>query len=276
MGILNFFKRSPTPAVATAPPAAASAIFSQDNTTRLHQLFATPRDHRDADWQRAFFAACWNAAVWQPDPPFFNGPDGLPYYRLNLPAPGMRFEVQSLANLAQECVERNAGVAFFADGRDDSSAAQWVVSMGEIDSLNRFGNATGDPVDAAEAGQPSLGVEVERVSGGHERLTVTEEHQILVGSPSADFLPPYTARAIHRLMHRVWGIENPRVALVVDHHLRPSRNLVIGRKRDDFASEGEGTFEMQRISWMLPPGRGLMLMPDEWSERQMTPLTDLF
>lgn len=276
MGFLNLFKRSPAPARVAAQPSAPNPLFSQDDTTRLHQLFTTPREHRDDNWRAAFFAACWNAATWQPDPAYFDGPDGLPYYRLNLPSPGMRFEVESLSNIARECVERNAGVAFFADGGDDPGAAQWVISMGEIDSLIRFGSPEGDPVDLAEAGQPSTGVEVERISAGHERLTVTEEHQILVGSPSADFLPPYTARAIHRMMNRVWGIAHPRVALVVDHHLRPSRNLVIGRRRNDFGTEDEGRFEMQRISWMLPPGRGLMLMPDEWSERQMTPLTDLF
>lgn len=276
MGFLNLFKRSRALEPEPAQRPAATALFSQEDTTRLHELFATPRENRDDSWRAAFFAACWNAAAWQPEPACFDGPDGLPYYRLNLPAPGMRFEVESLANIAQECVERNAGVAFFANGADGEDAAQWVVSMGEIDSLIRFGNAEGDPIDLAEAKQPHKGVEVERISAGHERLTVTEQHQVLVGSPSPDFLPSYTARAIHRLMHRVWGIPDPRVALVVDHHLRPSRNLIIGRKQGDFPTEQEGTFEMQRISWMLPPGRGLMLMPDEWSERQMTPLTDLF
>lgn len=276
MGFLNLFKRAQAPAIAAAPSPGLTTLFSQDDTTRLHQLFATAREYRDDNWRAAFFSTCWNAAIWQPEPPHFNGPDGLPYYRLNLPAPGMRFEVESLASIAQECVERNAGVAFFADGGDKPDAAQWVVSMGEIDSLLRFGNADGDPIDLAEASQPSSGVDAEQLSAGHERLMVTEEHQILLGSPSPDFLPSYSARAIHRMMSRVWGIADPRVTLMVDHYLRPSRNLVIGRKQKDFANEDEARFEMQRISWMLPPGRGLMLMPDNWSERQMTPLTDLF
>lgn len=276
MRLMNFFRRAaePSPApvlLATTPPG-----FDLADTTRLHRLFAVARAGRDAAWRDAFFAACWNASVWQPDPPHFSGPDGLPYYRLNLPATDMRFEAQSLSNLARTCVARNAGAAFFARGDDPADAPQWVLSMGEIDSLLRFGTPAGDPQDRAEAGHPSDGVAVERIGAGHERLTLTRGHQILVGSPSAEFLPPDTARAIHRLMHRLWGIADPRVALLVDPALRPSRNLVVGRRPDDFADDAEAQFEMSRISWMLPPGRGLMLMPDGWSESEMTALTDLF
>jgi hypothetical protein len=211
-----------------------------------------------------------------PEPPYFDGPDGLPYFRLNLPEPGMRFEAYSLSGLARGCVERNAGAVFFARGNDAPNAPQWVISMGEIDSLMRFGSPDGDPLDLAERQSADQGVIVEQVSPTHQAVTVTEARSVLVGTPSHDFLPEYTARAIHRLMHRVWGIADPSVALLVDHQLRPSRNLVIGRKRGDFANEQEATFEMQRVAWMLPPGRGLILMPDDWTDRQMTSLTDLF
>ena len=80
-------------------------MFNLDDTTRLYQLFAVPGDRRDDAWRTAFFAACWNASVWMPEPPYFDGPDGLPYFRLNLPEPGMRFEAYSLSGLARGCVD---------------------------------------------------------------------------------------------------------------------------------------------------------------------------
>jgi hypothetical protein len=102
-----------------------------------------------------------------------------------------------------------------------------------------------------------------------------EPHSVLIGSPSREFLPDYTARALHRLMSS-WGEADPKVALVVDPRLRPSRNLVIGRKSSQFPDEKEASFELSRAAWMLPPHRGAMLMPEDWSQREMTRLSDLF
>jgi hypothetical protein len=70
-------------------------------------------------------------------------------------------------------------------------------------------------------------------------------------------------------------LEEPRVQLLVDCNLRPSRNLVIGRKRSSFASERELAGELQRISWFLPRHRAIILMPEDWSLDQMVPLTEL-
>ena len=98
---------------------------------------------------------------------------------------------------------------------------------------------------------------------------------MLTGSPSADFLPPYAARGLHRYMSHIWGIEDPRVHLLVDRDLRPSRNLVIGRKRSSFASDEEMAGEMRRLSWFLPPHRAMILMPEDWTVATMNRLADL-
>jgi len=282
MRLFNFLRREPqvaeimTATAAKEAEADRSNMFSLEDTTRLHQLFTVAREERDASWTRIFFEACWNASVYLPNPPYFTGPDGLPYYRLNLPQPGMRFEAHCLAGIARTCVQRNAGAAFFLNGDDPAQASQWVISMGEIDSLIRFGRPDGDPADIAEASLADQNVEIEQLSATHQSIRITEAHQVLVGAPSPAFLPDYSARALHRLMTRLWGVAEPRVALLVDPHLRPTRNLVIGLRRSEFADEEEASFEMSRVAWMLPPGRGVMLMPDDWTLGQMTQLTDLF
>ncbi|HEX8402074.1 MAG TPA: hypothetical protein VF628_10250 [Allosphingosinicella sp.] len=186
----------------------------------------------------------------------------------------MRFEAHCLAGLASNCLAANAGVAFFRDAADPIDCSQWVISMGDIDSLLRFGDANGDPVDAAEIASAASNLRLGRMGSANQGAS-EEPHSVLVGSPSREFLPPHTARALHRLMNS-WGEPDPRVALVVDSQLRPSRNLVIGRKRSQFPDEKAAQFESTRVAWMVPLHRGFMLMPEDWRVREMTRLSDLF
>ena len=271
MSIFNFLKsqpveRAPMVASTTAPRSTGlpfavdpDAMFDIDATRTLDALFQT--QERDAAWLDAFYPAAWNASVSVPPLYHFDGPDGMPYYRLNMPSPNTDFEAQSLSNLAATCVERNAGAAFFANASDPETAPQFVMSMGLIDSMLRYGSPSGDPVDLEDDVLMKA-----KFSGSR---------QVLTASPSAEFLPAYAARAIHRYMSRIWGIEEPRVHLLVDPSLSPSRNLVIGRKRSGFSSDQEVNDEMARLLWFMPPKRSLILMPDDWSFDQMDRLSDL-
>ncbi len=95
---------------------------------------------------------------------------------------------------------------------------------------------------------------------GHEILTVATTQKILLGSPSADYLPPYTARGLERYMSHIWGIEVPSVCLMVNPAMRPTRSMVIGRKRSSFASGEEIAGEMRQLQWFLPEYRSLIAM----------------
>lgn len=269
MDIFNVFKSKPDPwgqlpgpkGGAQTPRFAVNpdAMFNLGATRALHLLFQSKV--RDAAWLNSFYLAAWNASVSVGEPEHFDGPDGMPYYRLNLPAAGTDFDAQSLSNLAGMCVERNAGAAFFAHADDPETAPQFVLSMGVLDSMLRYDSPDGDPVDC----------EVDLRS----QILFAGSRQILTASPSADFLPGYTARALHRYMSRIWGIYDPRVHLLVDPALHPSRNLVIGRKRSSFSSSAEVADEMARLAWFMPPHRSLMLMPEDWSLGDMDCLIEL-
>jgi hypothetical protein len=271
MGIFNFLKPKPTlPGQSdhAAPDTRAgsnrfavdpNAMFDIGATRTLDVLFQT--QERDAAWLNAFYPAAWNASVSVPPICHFDGPDGMPYYRLNMPNPNTDFEAQSLSNLAATCVERNAGAAFFANANDPETAPQFVMSMGLLDSMLRYGSPGGDPVDCEDDLQMKA-----RFSGSQ---------QVLTASPSAEFLPAYTARALYRYMSRIWGISDPRVRLLIDPTLATSRNLVIGRKRSSFRSSEEVGDEMARLLWFMPPNRALILMPEDWSLSQMDQLGEL-
>jgi hypothetical protein len=243
-------------------------MFDATATQRLLELFNVPRTERDPRWIEAFFEAAWNASVSIPKPPHFDGPDGLPYYRLNVPRSGERHEAQSLSNVARVCLDRNAGAAFFASADDADSSPEYVISMGTLDSLLRYDTHEGDPIDLEET--------VSSGASGTRIVETSEGTEQLIATPSPEFLPPYVAKALHRYMLEIWGIADPRVQLLVNGDMRPSRNLVIGRKRSEFPSDANMDDELAVLFWFLPPHRAIILMPEGWHAREMTRLSDLF
>lgn len=252
-------------------------LFDLGRTQQMQRMFATPADQRDAKWIGEFLDAVWHASVVVCDPPHFDGPDGFPYYRFNLPAENVPFDSQSLGNLAGQCCERQAGAAIFACPADPVSSPQFVFSMGMLDSMLRFDSPDGDPLDRSETeddARLTSGVSARDMQRHDVRIT-KEDHRVIVGSPTVDYLPAYAARGLGRYMSLVWGLGEPRVAILVDGAMSPSRNLVIGRKRSSFASEAEISAEMRRLSWFLPSWRSLILMPEDWDLATLTPLSDL-
>ena len=274
MGLFDFLR--PKRAIIEPPRSARLAeprfavdrerMFDLSLTQWLQALFAVPGAQRGEGWYEDFFGSMWNASIELADPQEFTGPDGFRYLRLNIPRADAPFDSQSLANLAAICVQRGSGAAFFASPDDLEDAAQYVFSLGKLDSLLRYDSPNGDPQDEAES---------QGVQGGHRVTTLTEAHDVLTGAPSAEFLPPPVARALAHFMTEALGIADPRVHLLVDAKLRPTRNLVIGLKRSRFESEEQVADAMQRLFWYMPPLRSLMLMPEDWSEADMTRLTDI-
>ena len=241
-----------------------SRLFDTAKTRQLVSLFATPRAARDAEWAERFYLAAWNASLAIGDPAVVTGPDGFPYLRLNVPG-AAAFKPTALANTAKLCLERATGAALYAGPDAPVEAAEFVIPPGTIDSLMRYDRWQGDPEDEGGDGDGSL-----------RTVTVGPgDRQVLMGSPSAEFLPPYTALALLRHLRGVWGLAEPRVGLIVDPQLRPSRNLVIGRTLDDFPSPDAAAAACRRLSWFLPPGRSIMLAPAFWRVEDMTPLLSL-
>jgi len=241
------------------------ARFDLAGTERLHELFAVARDQRDDAWFADFRRAAWNASVIVATPPVFSAPDGFPYLRLVLPAPNKPFEGNCLSNLCATCAERGLGIAFFADAVDPPQAVQYAVPTGVLESLRSFGGWDGDPVDQAETEGEAAPTEV-LVAGARD---------VLVAAPSAQYLPPHTAKLLREYLIKRWQLAEPSVALLVDPQLKPTRNLVIGRKHSEFPDPDAIDLQMRMLLWYLPPARSLVLMPEDWTLDQLTPLKDL-
>lgn len=287
MGLFDWFngKEAPPEAPAAAPPAAPAGrrfgfererMFDIARTHALAQLFAVPREQRGAEWVASFYDAAWFASIELTEPQVFAGPDGFPYLRLDLPRPDTAFDSQCLANLAGSCLEHGVGAAFFASPDDGPEAAHFVLSLGLADSLVRYDSPDGDPIDVAESegGSDEGAFDVERGLWS-QTLVAKEAQEVLVGTPSAEFLPPRVAAALLRHLEDGWGLADPRVQLLVNAKMKPRRSLVIGRKRSEFP-DGAPVDDMARaLLWFLTPSRSIILAPEEWDLDQMTPLREL-
>ena len=192
-------------------------------------------------------------------------------------APTPRSNSQCLANLAGDCRKNWVGAAFFASPDDGPDQAQFVITYGVIDSLLRYDLPYGDPIDLAEAEGPVDGETFDVERGVWSQTMITKaSHEVLVGSPSADFLPPEIAAPLCGFLEQAWGMTDPRVELLVDMKMRPHRVLVIGRKRSEFPEGVDVDHAARTLLWYLPPSRSVMLMSEDGSRDRMLPLRSLF
>lgn len=288
MGLFDLFRRRAEPEAAPAPAAAEAGnrrfhrdrarMFDLESTRALTELLAVPLEARDEAWSERFHDVAWTASVFIPQPAVISGPDGMPYLRLVLPPHGVPFDSQCLANVAPGCIDDLCGAALFAAEEDPPEAAVYVFPMGVIESLLAYDSPHGDPIDVADMAlpPPEEGVFAGQGEGPRQHLVVEKEHEILVGTPNADYLPPHLAQALWRYLTQVWKLEDPRVAIVVDHHMRPRRSLVVGRRHSEFAPDDDIALMVRYLTWYLPPLRMVMLMPEDWNLETMTPLAELF
>jgi hypothetical protein len=281
MGLTDWFKRKPTEPLQPAEPTPEQTRFSSDRsklfdierTATLAALLRVPAGERDLSWSEAFHDAAWYASVVMPTLEPFVGPDGFAYLRFDIPHEGP-FDSQSLGNLAAQCVDARVGAALFASPDDPVDQAAFVFSMGALDGMLRFGTIDGDPVDAAEAGAEDAAMfDVDRGDRA-QTLTVRQAHEVMIGAPSRSYLPPSSAGPLYDRLTRGWGVEAPRVALLMDPAMRPTRSLVLGVKRSDFPADAPIDDMMRTLLWYLPPRRMLILTPEDWTVGTMTPLAD--
>lgn len=275
MGLLGrMFGQSPSPTPAPSPPAPArrfaadrDRLFDIHCTATLFSLLQEPRTARDAGWTERLHDAAWYASLALPSREPFEAIDGFRYLRFDIPHPGA-FEAQSVGAAAAFCIANDLGAVVFASPDAPVTEPAWVFSMGALDGMMRLDTTTGDPLDT---GPPDADPDVYDKEDG-ARLTVRRDHQVMIGTPSRDYLPPATARALHHHLIAGWRMAEPRVMLMVDPAMQPARTLVIGRKRSEFPADVDVDAITRALLWHFPPNQMLALMPEHWTFDQLVPL----
>ena len=100
-------------------------------------------------------------------------------------------------------------------------------------------------------------LEAQVIPSGRRRLQ--RETEFLVGAPSAHLFPSWARRVVGSYLRSHMGVRDPRVALVMDFAMRPTRSLAFNVYRDDQEDAAAFDLAMQRLaSWYLPPGLGIL------------------
>jgi hypothetical protein len=217
------------------------ADFDLHKTERVQELLAKPASARDARWQQELYANIVEASFASPAQQIIRGPDGFPYFALELPPVGKAFTCFSIAHLLEQCTHSGYGIVI----EPARQPPGWVFSYGELWSLRAYGQVTGDPDDEPSS-EPS-GVE-----------TIEESRKLLVGTPSDSFLPPWARPVLRAFLEKGIGLADPSVCLVVDAALRPTRNLVFNLFFDDPPKKMPLESAMRWLRWFLPPTRGVL------------------
>ncbi len=224
------------------------AKFDLTKTQEVQDLFATGREQRGLDWRERFYAAIADASMAATAEQVMLGPDGFPYFVLNLPPAGQAFEPFCISHILDVCLERGAGVVV----QPDPAPPQWVFTYGLLWSYKEFG-------EFVLKEHEDEGV-VEVPKSGPAPVGSEGSQNVLAGQPSAAFLPAYARKAIKQFLVDKARIAAPEVLLLTDPKSVPARSLAFNIFLDDFEQKRDFEKVMYRLTWFLPRHYGLMSM----------------
>lgn len=231
------------------------AKFDLEKTARLGELFAVPREKRDDAWRRQFYQAVDDASLMSFTPQVAAGPDQFPYFQMAMPDPGA-FTPFCVTHLLDYLLENGFGIAIFGDS-SRAQGPEWVFTYGELVSYRLYGDFDGDPAELARTASAP--------KGGH--------HSVLVAAPSESYFPSYARRALGTYAKRVIQIATPKIGLIDDPQVTPSRSLMLNLTLAAYhGDEKKLTAAMHYLSWFLPRTYRIVPTPAGWDDSNFVPL----
>lgn len=228
--------------------------FDLAKTSELAALFETPRERRDPAWIAQFYQAVPDATMMSFTPQVQQGPDQFPYFQMAIPAPGPLTPF-CITHVLDYLLDNGLGVAIFGDA-SRVNGPQWVFSYGDLLSYSLFGRFDGDPSAA-----------------GLSNLDTGGSHQVLQATPSESYFPARARRSLGRYMRSMFQHPCPKIALIDDAKLNPSRNLMINLTLEQYRGDrNKLDSAMRYLTWFIPRTYSLMPMPPGWNDSGFAPL----
>lgn len=257
MSIFNLFKKKESQAVAEISQGHAPYLGDLEKTNELYDLVKVSADYRDGIWQRKFINNLEFASFECGDPQVITGPEGFPYFVLNLPKPNQSFQCYVIDKMKDDfLLELGYGVVIFSsDGEPD-----WVLSYGDI--LNLHLNKT----FYTEGYTP--------FSKQAEDEVITEKEEVMVGQPSEFILPTQARKHIKKYLLEK-GVENPKILLmsrVINGDTGFLQELVFNILPNQFKTEEEYRTVMKDLNWFFPHFYSYVGMSEESFAKDFMPL----
>ena len=217
-----------------------------DGAEALREHLAIAEDARGAKWRHRFYDLIDVVRLRERDPRLFVGPDGFPYYALDVPEPGEVGDV-TVPELLEPATDRGFGIAIDPVG----DVAAWVFTCGDLVTRRAFGGYE----------FPRLGLVPSEAPTFRSVIKATRRMKIL--APDEAMLPPYVRPLLYEYFTRNLGIDEPGVLALVSPDQEPREQLVFRIARDDF--DDEETFEnaITGLTWFLPRHLVGSILPTE-------------
>ena len=222
--------------------------FDLAKTAELAALFETPRESRDPDWIRQFYAAVPDASLMSFTPQVQQGPDQFPYFHMSIPGEGP-FTTFCVTHVLDYLLDNGLGVAIFGDP-SRSDGPQWVFTYGDLLSFSLYGRFDGNPADQTDSAATGSG-----------------DGRVLQAAPSEAYFPERARKALGRYLHTMFHHPDPKISLIVDPRLNPARNLMINLTLEQYQGDQKKLdAAMRYLTWFIPRSYRLMPMPPEWND----------
>lgn len=161
------------------------------------------------------------------------GPDGFPYFQLNIPEPNKEFQCYVIRHLKDDfLLDKGIGVVI----NSSTGQTNWVFSYGDIVNFhirNEFyTKSENQDLPAQEI--------------------IKEKEEVLLGQPSASVLPDQTRFVIREFLKSV-GIKDAKLLLM--ERRNPNgflQELVFNLTPDKFGTQEQYQGVMKSIAWYLP------------------------
>lgn len=248
MGLYNFLKKKNNgekDAVHLAEEEKQGYYGDLEKTDLLTKLFEVAKENRDEAWNNEFLSHVAEASFACGNPQVIQGPDGFPYFQLEIPEPNKPFQCYVISHMIPDFIlERGIGIVINAHkGQPD-----WVFSYG---SLVNFSSQK----EFYTAGTSLQLPEIE---------TIRENKDVLIGQPSKAFLPMET-RTILRQFIEQQGISDVKIALMSrkygDEVLQELVTNLTPRKIGEQLYGGLQT----HLKWFLPDHYSVIAMDEDSS-----------
>lgn len=228
-------------------------LYDSSKTVTIANLLQVPASKRNDFWHSEFNAAIVNASFASGTPQVVEGPDGFPYFKLQMPESKKPFNPFSLLSIREHVLTNGYGVALSVDGNQ----IVWSIPHGAMVNLHLYGELFSTPDQTGLA----------------ETEVLEKETTVLTGQPSEEYLPS-TTRAVLKDFLNAQGISDPKVVLMMREKSEASTSeLVFNIYAEDFETDEQFVALMHRLRWFLPQHYVVTALEKKVGETQeMSPL----
>lgn len=218
-----------------------------DAARELRDHLSEPEEQRGAKWRHRFYDLVETACMRERDPRIFVGPDGFPYFALDVPDDDEEPGTTSVGDLLNVATERGFGIAI---SPSDEEAA-WVFTYGDLLTRRVFGSWEFPRIGVPAKEEPTF------------RNVLKDAEQLTVTAPPERLLPSYARPLLYRYFTQMLEIADPGVLALVSPEQEPPEQLVFRLSRGDFDDDASFEAALAGITWFLPRHLVVSVLPGE-------------